>query len=382
MTKTITKTITKLAGAAMGAALAFAVASLPAATARTHAAGATPSEQQQLQGLYRKAKAQGGKLTVYMGGDAPTQWDFIAKAFEAQFPDVQLHLVTDLSKYHDQRIDRQLADHDLVADAAILQTTYDFDRWKRQGQLLKYKPVGYDDVFNNAKDPEGYWTGTFYAAFSPIVNTGHLPTDPSAFKSTDLLAPAFKDKLIMTYPNDDDAVLFGYKLIIDRYGWAWLRGLMAQNPKLTRGVPGSAIGVANGTYLATPVAAGDARPNGLQVLPSSERFGSWAQRGAIFKQAKHRAAAELFLSWVTSKATQAQVFGTWTWSVRRDVAPPNGLEPLSSYNNTDVNDFVKFMSDRAAVKRFRTEVERYVGPVRGADPADPGGTLGDNPGRF
>ena len=367
MTKTITKTITKLAGVAWGAALAFAVASVPAATARTHAAGATPSEQQQLQGLYRKAKAQGGKLTVYMGGDAPTQWDFIAKAFEAQFPDVQLHLVTDLSKYHDQRIDRQLADHDLVADAAILQTTYDFDRWKRQGQLLKYKPVGYDDVFNNAKDPEGYWTGMFSAAFSPIV--------------TDLLAPAFKDKLIMTYPNDDDAVLFGYKLIIDRYGWAWLRGLMAQNPKLTRGVPGSAIGVANGTYLATPVAAGDARPNGLQVLPSSERFGSWAQRGAIFKQAKHKAAAELFLSWVTSKATQAQVFGTWTWSVRRDVAPPNGLKPLSSYN-TDVNDFVKFMSDRAAVKRFRTQVERYVGPVKGADPADPGGTLGDNPGRF
>ncbi|MDW6064568.1 hypothetical protein SAZ11_49880 [Streptomyces sp. FXJ1.4098] len=66
------------------------------------------SEQEQLQSLYKAAKAEGGKVTVYMGGNAPGQWDSLAAAFRQQFPDVELHLVTDLSKYHDARIDNQL----------------------------------------------------------------------------------------------------------------------------------------------------------------------------------------------------------------------------------------------------------------------------------
>jgi hypothetical protein len=40
------------------------------------------------------------------------------------------------------------------------------------------------------------------------------------------------------------------------------------------------------------------------------------------------------------------------------------------------------MSDRAAVDRFRSQVELYVGPVHGPDPGDPTGTLGRTPGRF
>jgi hypothetical protein len=55
---------------------------------------------------------------------------------------------------------------------------------------------------------------------------------------------------------------------------------------------------------------------------------------------------------------------------------------LSSYKNTDPNAFVRFMSDRTAVERFRSRVEQHVGPVEGANPADPAGTLRDNPGGF
>jgi ABC-type Fe3+ transport system substrate-binding protein len=177
-------------------------------------------------------------------------------------------------------------------------------------------------------------------------------------------------------------VLFSFKQIVDKYGWKWLREVMAQDPAFVRGVPSATAGVANGTYLATAGAAGDARPNGVQILPATERFATWAQRGAIFKDAKHKAAAKLFMSWLTSKDAQTNVFASWTWSVRRDVAPPAGLQPLASYQNTDPDAFARFMSDRSAVDRFRSQVERYVGPVQGADPADPDDTLGPTPGGF
>lgn len=370
-------------------AVAVAVAVLAtAATGATVAQAGTAKpmpavdEQSALADLYQQAKAEGGKLTVYMGGDAPGQWDAIGKAFQAQFPGVTLHLVTDLSKYHDARIDNQLATGNLVADVAVLQTTQDFDRWEQAGDLLSYKPVGWDRVYPDAKDRDGYWTGVFYGAFSYIVNNGRLPANPADLKGTDLLDPAYTNKLIFTYPNDDDAVLFGFKQIIDAYGWGWLRQVMKQHPTFVRGVPGSSGGVASGAYLATAASGGDARPNGSQAFSNGESFVSWAQRGAIFKAAKHPAAAKLFLSWLTSKAFQTNAIATWTWSVRKDVAPPAGLRPLSTYPNTNPNNFPRFMSDRAAVERFRSQVQLYVGSVTGADPADPAGSFGLDPGGF
>ncbi|MDH6484226.1 extracellular solute-binding protein [Streptomyces sp. SAI-127] len=373
---------TKLIGAAIATALTLTAVSTTAMADTAAHRHPFVGEQDQLNALYRQAKAEGGKVTVYMGGDMPGQWDALAAAFQQQFPDVRLNLVTDLSKYHDARIDNQLATGKLVADAAVLQTSQDFDRWKKHGDLLKYKPVGWDKVFTNAKDKDGYYTGVFYGAFSYIVNTKQLPVKPGDFKGTDLLKPAYKNKLILTYPNDDDAVLFGYKQIVDEYGWDYLAKLVEQNPKLIRGVPGSAAGVASGDYLASIAVGGDARPNGTQVFSDSERFNTWTQRGGIFKNAPHKAGAKLFLGWLNSKSTQEHAIATWTWSVRKDVAPPVGLKPLASYKNTNPKAFAQFMADRDAVERFRSQVELYFGQVKGADPGDPQGTLGRYPGAF
>jgi hypothetical protein len=55
------------------------------------------------------------------------------------------------------------------------------------------------------------------------------------------------------------------------------------------------------------------------------------------------------------------------------------LKPLASYPTTDPTAFPKFMHDRAAVERFRTQIELYVGRVAGSNPADPNETLRRNP---
>ncbi|WP_150136566.1 hypothetical protein [Streptomyces hyaluromycini] len=140
--------------------------------------------------------------------------------------------------------------------------------------------------------------------------------------------------------------------------------------------------MASGDHLASVAVGGNARPNGTQVFSNSERFNSWAQRAAIFKNAPHKAGANLFLSWLDSQVVQKNAIATWTWSVRKDVAPPAGLKALASYKNTNPDAFAKFMSNRAAVERFRSQVELYFGQVKGADPGDPDGTLGRTPGAF
>jgi ABC-type Fe3+ transport system substrate-binding protein len=361
------------------AALTMAAALLAAPAIHAQAGGV--DEKAALARLYAEAKQEGGDLVVYMGGDAPGQWDALANAFDAAFPGVKVDLVVDLSKYHDARLDNQHARHALVADMAILQTVQDFDRWRSEGRLLKFVPASAGEIFDNAKDKDGYWTGVFYGGFGAFVNKAALAGAPGLFKASDLLDAKFRDKIILTYPNDDDAVLFGFKLLVDKYGWDWLKGLAAQDPVLVRGVPGSMAGVASGRYLASLATAAGSSDVATGILDNDDPFVSWAQHAAIFREAKHPAAAKLFLSWLTSADAQQAAIATWTWPVRKDVPQPAWLKPLSAYKNTDPAAFHAFMSDRAGAERFRSQLELYFRSVSGPDPASPDRPLGLVPGQ-
>lgn len=56
---------------------------------------------------------------------------------------------------------------------------------------------------------------------------------PSTY--ADVLDPFWKDKIALTYPNDDDGVLYQFKLIIEQNGFTWLDKLLLQNVKWVRG---------------------------------------------------------------------------------------------------------------------------------------------------
>jgi hypothetical protein len=57
----------------------------------------TAEETRSLDEIYQGAVAEGGKLTVYAGGDTPTQWDRLAGAFSQRFPRVDLEMIVDYS---------------------------------------------------------------------------------------------------------------------------------------------------------------------------------------------------------------------------------------------------------------------------------------------
>jgi ABC-type Fe3+ transport system substrate-binding protein len=81
------------------------------------------------------------------------------------------------------------------------------------------------------------------------------------------------------------------------------------------------------------------------------------------KNAKHIAAAKLYLNWYLSVARQHAAFNGW--SVRTDVMPPGGLKPIWQYPNAHVDGFAAFMADRAEVERWRQTFALYFGEVRG-----------------
>ncbi|MDN3027637.1 extracellular solute-binding protein [Streptomyces sp. S.PB5] len=344
-----------------GAALAFGALSSTSA----QAAGRTSTEETRtLDELYQAALAEGGKLVIYAGGDTPTQQDFTKAAFLRRFPDIDLTLVVDYSKYHDVRVDNQLATDTLVPDVVQLQTLQDFTRWKEQGRLLRYKPAGFSKVYDKFKDPHGAWVAIgaigFSFMYSPSVVGSDAPSTP-----LDLVDPKWKGKIASSYPHDDDAVLYLFSLYAQKYGWEWVAGFAAQDVRFARGSNSPADAVRAGTHAigvggsGAPLATGPVK----WVVPDSAPFMAWGQRAAILKQAAHPAAAKLYLNWQLSLGTQQGSFNGW--SVRADVTPPTGLKPVWEYPNAHIDGFPRFMADRAAIERWKQTFALYFGEVKG-----------------
>ncbi len=328
--------------------------------------GSVPVETRTLDEMYQAALREGGKLVVYAGGDVPDGNAGVEAAFRERFPGIDIRIITDLSKYHDTRIDQQLALGRLECDVAHLQTMHDFDRWKAEGVLEPYFPRGWEAVYPEFKDPDGAFTAIKLFSFSNSVATS-VPDDAAPRDALDYLNPALKGKIVLTYPHDDDAVLFQFDGIVNKYGWDYMDKLMGQDVQWVRGTVVASRIVRAGDKAATFTAAGSLVPDGQSrfVLPREDTFLVWPQMAAIFKAAANKEAARLYISWMLDpEAMQAMPY---QWVVRRDVANPAGHEPVFAYN-ADTSAFRRFMADRARIERLKGRFEHLIGPAVGENP--------------
>ncbi|MGH8070621.1 MAG: ABC transporter substrate-binding protein [Candidatus Entotheonellia bacterium] len=347
-----------------------------AQTAGSRASGGRPLlapvspevETRTLDELHKAALAEGADLIVYAGGDLPNAQAAIEQAFKTRFPGMNIRILVDLSKYHDARIDNQLARGKLECDVAHLQTLHDFDRWKAEGHLLLYKPLGWEHVYPDFRDPDGAYVAVNVFCFSNNINTKLVPEAEAPRDALDYLDPKWKGRIVLTYPHDDDAVLYQFDRIISEYGWGYMDRLMTQDVQWIRGTVPARLVVAKGDKVATFTASGllttPADSPTKLILPRRDSFLSWPQTGAIFKGARRPEAAKLYMSWLLSKEVQE---GRGQWPVRRDVTPPAGFGPVINYNTYTVR-FRAFMQDRARIERLKFQMEHYIGPVQGQNP--------------
>lgn len=358
--------------ALLSVAAAAALAAVGPVRAQTAAAPSAVVERdgagQTLQDLYQAALKEGGKLTVYAGGDEVTQGFGIKAGFEKQFPGMKVDIVIDLSKYHDARIEEELLRKDLKVDVAHLQTLHDFDDWAARGLLLPYKAIGWQQVPAAYKDPQGRFTGLFMLTFANSYNKNLVSAENAPRDYADFLKPEFRNRIIITYPHDDDAVLYVFDKIVQKYGIGFIEKLQANGVQWVRGTQTPRDAVEAGKYAVSTGTSGNFVPvesaNIRFVLPTNDPFLTWAQTGAIFKDARHPAAAKLYMSWMLSLPNSSN---PRQFPIRKDVAPPAGYKTLDQYN-TRPEDFLAFMRDRARVERLKSLFERLIGPVEGISP--------------
>jgi ABC-type Fe3+ transport system substrate-binding protein len=313
--------------------------------------------------LYAEAKSEGA-FVFYVGG--PTApWEAKAKIFEQRYPGIKILITGGFSNVLDKKIDQQLKDGKLEVDAAIFQTLHDFVRWKAEGQLLQYKPEGFDAIDASFKDPDGAFYGTMVIAMPYMINTEHVSPADAPNSALDFLKPQFRGKAVTPYPADDDATLWLFHHVVQKYGWDWMDKYMASKPNFIQGHLGQQRSIASGqNFVAIDSIFNITEPMKKEGKPVASHFSTvdatpiWPLTGAIFKKAPHPNAARLFMSWLLEPEQQAT---TGTWSARRDVAPPAGYKPILSYKV--VNDYRDFLTNETQVIELRKRFEHYTGPV-------------------
>jgi len=364
--------------AAFGTSLAACTRPLTGASA-FQAGTEVPEETKTLDQLHADALTEGGRLVVYAGGDTASQQDATRQAFLSRFPGMTLTMVVDYSKYHDVRVDNQVATGTLIPDVVQLQTLQDFPSWKEEGLLLPYKPAGFSAVHEAFRDPDGTWLAIAVIAFSFMYDSASVGTAAPG-SPLDLVDPRWQGKIASSYPQDDDAVLFLYRQYVHEYGWDWAARLAAQDVQFARGTntPGAAVSARQkaigigGAGTLNPAPGSTTR----WVATADTPFLAWGQRAAVLAGAAHPAAAKLYLNWQISTDVQKAAFNGW--SVRTDVVPAGGLKPIWEYPGAHVDEFVEFMGDRAEVERWRQSFALYFGEVQGGPSP---GWLGLHPGQ-
>ena len=210
--------------------------------------------------------------------------------------------------------------------------------------------------------------GTFYYDSGKIDKT----EVPNTYQ--DLLDAKWTGKLILTYPNDDDAITYLFSIITARYGFAWLERLAEQDVEWVRGTATPFIMMSEGTtntssqralsFTTTHLDGFSSRI--LSKNPIQEESMSWYQNIAIFKSTRCPESAKLFIAWLFSDEYQTPISNT-TNTVLNHLNVLSGKEVYSN-NFTSVEGFRTFMMDRATVEWWRFQLESTLGTAAGPDP--------------
>jgi len=310
--------------------------------------------------LYEKAKAEKA-LVLYTGG-GPGAARATAEAFEKRFPGITVTAKGNFSNVLDLEIDQQLKDNNVTADYVQFQTIQDYQKWNKAGALLHFKPEGFEQIPDGMKAKDGGWMAVNAIPILYGYNADKVKEADVPKSALDFLKPQFKGKLVTAYPTDDDATLYAFHLIIQKYGWDYMKKYMANEPYFIQGHRDVAARLKSGdSYTSLDVTNGSQLGGGnLKVVMSAkDKTPIFYTAGAILKKAPHPNAAKLYLTWILSKEQQGRVPALY--SPRRDMPPPAGMPALTDARFA--NGYREFLGSGKRPADLRKKYEAFVGPV-------------------
>ncbi|MFZ6764745.1 ABC transporter substrate-binding protein [Pseudoroseomonas sp. WGS1072] len=286
--------------------------------------------------LHEAAKRE-GEITWYTGQMQAEPSEAVGRAFAARYPGVKVNVVRSSSQVTFQRLAQDMRAGVSQCDV-FSSTDYSHASYlKREGRLMQYRPQNAAKlipVAREAADPDGLFQITYLGLYLMARNNNAV-TEADAPKGwKDLLDPKWRGKIAVGHPGYSGAITSWCLMMQKMYGWDYFKQLERNNPLIGRssGDPVTALNAGERSIGAAIPSATTllsiSRGNPITLIyPTDGTLMVPSPTGALAK-APHPNAAKLFMEFVTSPAYHQATREFFGESLRPEVPPPPGAQPL------------------------------------------------------
>ena len=233
----------------------------------------------------------------------------------------------------------------------------------RKGLLVPFRPDGFDEVIDGAKDKDGRWIAQRVQLAGLPVRTDLVPESERPKAWSDLADPRYRGRVVMVDPQASAIALAVVGALAQRLGWDFVRALRLNDTMMVQGHAQlfkamqqgeRALGIGG----VDPRSLNDGKelPHQAMIVPTEGAVAVGAPV-AVVKGAKNPNAARLFAQFMISTVAQRIVADNAMHSSRADIAPPKGQPALSAVPIM-VIDFDRIERDAGDIRARFSEIFR------------------------
>jgi iron(III) transport system substrate-binding protein len=178
--------------------------------------------------LIEAAKKE-GQVSYYTSTDLPVA-EKLAKAFEAKYPGIAVHVERTGAERVFQRIGQEYSSNIHAVDVVNSSDAAHFIVWKRDGILAPYVPEDVAKFYPpEHKDIDGQFASWRVWLSIIAYNTNLVRAEEAPKSFADLLDPKWKGKIVKAHPGYSGTIMTATYQMQRDLGWAWFEQLAKQN---------------------------------------------------------------------------------------------------------------------------------------------------------
>jgi iron(III) transport system substrate-binding protein len=235
-----------------------------------------------------------------------------------------------------RRLQHEIAAGRLGADVMTMSDAAAANGLAKQGLFEPFKPEGFDQVLDDAKDAGGRWIAQRISLIGIPIRTDRITEKDAPKTWSDLVQGRYKGLMVMPDPSFTAIQLIVVGTLSRKFGWDFYKALRANDTMIVQGhqqvfsvmQQGERVIGAEG---ADPRSFADGKdvPNQKMIYPTEGVF-IVSSPTAVLKGARNPNAAKLFAEFMLSPVAQKIIAQGGIHSSRRDIAQPAGQPALSA----------------------------------------------------
>ena len=169
-----------------------------------------------------------GQVVYYTSTDLPVA-EKLAKAFEAKYPDISVHVERTGAERVFQRIGQEYASNIHAVDVVNSSDAAHFIVWKRDGILAPYVSEDVARYPAEHRDVDGQFASWRIWLSIIAYNTSLVKAEDAPKSFADLLDPRWKGKIVKAHPGYSGTIMTATYQMQRDLGWGYFEQLAKQN---------------------------------------------------------------------------------------------------------------------------------------------------------